>query len=127
MGAYGRYRGVVYQDRWIECTDEWVRVRGYYFPWGTKRIRYSRIKSVQRVAMSTYRGQTRLWGTANPRYWTSLDPQRGSKTEALVLNLGGFVRPFLTPDSCDAVEEAIREHAPLQPAPTDGPVQAPVI
>ncbi len=29
-----------YRDRWIECTPEDIRIRGYYFPWGTKRIPY---------------------------------------------------------------------------------------
>ncbi len=25
---------ILYRDRWIECTSEVLRVRGYYFPWG---------------------------------------------------------------------------------------------
>jgi hypothetical protein len=27
-----------YRDRWIECTPDALLVRGYYPPWGTKRI-----------------------------------------------------------------------------------------
>ena len=106
----------MYQDRWIEATDDGLRVRGYYFPWGTKRIPYRKIKRVDRVTMSAFRGQWRLWGPANPRYWASLDPHRGSKKEGLVLDLGRFVHPFVTPDDVDAVEAAIREHAGLGPA-----------
>jgi len=117
----------VYKDRWIECTDDTVRVRGYYFPWGTKRIRYSRVRSVQRVALSMFRGRARLWGTSNPRYWASLDPHRGSKHEGLVIDLGRFVRPFITPDDCAAVEAAIREHDHLGPPPEGGPPRAPII
>ena len=30
----------MYRDRWIECTPDEIRIRGYYFPWGTKRIPY---------------------------------------------------------------------------------------
>jgi hypothetical protein len=116
----------MYKDRWIECTDSDVRVRAYYFPWGTKRIRYSKIRSVQRVAMTTFRGQLRLWGTSNPRYWASLDPHRGSKKEALVLDLGRFVHPFITPDDVDAVEAEIRRHAELGPS-SGGTESGPVI
>ena len=28
-----------YRDRWIECSDDGIEIRGYYFPWGTKHIR----------------------------------------------------------------------------------------
>jgi hypothetical protein len=114
----------MYRDGWIACTEKGLRIRGYYFPWGTKHVPYDRIRSVQRVAMSQFRGQWRLWGTANPRYWASLDVHRGSKNEALVLDVGRFVHPFITPDDLDAVEACIREHAQLGPSsgePTEAP------
>jgi hypothetical protein len=44
---------VLYRDRWIECTEDAVRVRFYYFPFGTKSTPYSRIRAVQRVTLST--------------------------------------------------------------------------
>lgn len=85
-----------YRDQWIECTDEEIRIRGYYFPWGTKRIPYTSIRSVRRVDMGTLTGKGRIWGTGNLRYWASLDPRRPSKKVALILDLGRHVRPFLT-------------------------------
>lgn len=114
-----------YQDRWIECTPDAIRIRGYYFPWGTKGISYSSIRSVQRVEIAAFRGQGRIGGTANPRYWANLDPQGPQKTTGLILNLGRPVQPFLTPDDSDAVEAAIREHANLDPgteSSTPGPI-----
>jgi len=108
-----------YRDRWIECTPEGIRVRGYYFPWGTKHIPYSSIRSVERVDIGPLTGRARIWGTANPRYWASLDPQRRQKKAALILDLGRFVRPFLTPEDPDAVEAAIRENAGLGPDSED--------
>lgn len=104
-----------YRDHWIECTDTAVRVRGYYFPWGTKQIPYQKIRSVRRVAMAAMRGKGRIWGTANPRYWAGFDPGRPGKQTALILDLGGLVHPFLTPDDPDAVEEIIRRHTALGP------------
>ncbi len=100
-----------YRDRWIECTPEGIQIRGYYFPWGTKHIPYGSIRSMRRVDMGTFRGRGRVWGTANPRYWAGLDPQRPSKQVGLILNLGRFVAPFITPEDPDAVEAAIREHS----------------
>ena len=41
-----------YRDRWISCADDGIRVRGYYFPWGTKRVRYADIRSVRRVGLA---------------------------------------------------------------------------
>lgn len=102
-----------YRDRWIECTSDEVRVRGYYFPWGTKRIPYKNIRGVTQVKLTALRGKGRIWGTANPRYWLSLDPQRPRKNCGLVLDLGRYVHPFITPDDCDEVERIIRQRAGL--------------
>lgn len=114
----------MYRDRWIECAPDEIRIRGYYFPWGTKRIPYRSIRSFRRVDLSAARGRGRIWGTANPRYWASLDPGRPGKSQALILDLGRFVRPFITPDDPDAVESAIREHAHVEPT---GSSRAPIV
>jgi len=47
--------------------------------------------------------------------WASLDPGRPRKKFGLVLDLGRFVHPFITPDDVDAVEAAIREHIGGEP------------
>ena len=70
--------------------------------------------------MTTLRGQLRIWGTSNLRYWASLDPKRPTKKVALILDLGKHVQPFITPDDPDAVEKAIREHAGLGPGDLGG-------
>ncbi|WP_236795952.1 PH domain-containing protein [Amycolatopsis sp. GM8] len=82
-----------YRDRWIECTADEIRIRGYYFPWGTKRIPYRSIRSVRRVEMDALTGRGRIWGTASPRYWAGFDPGRPRKKTALILDLGRTVRP----------------------------------
>lgn len=118
-----------YQDRWIECTPDEIRVRGYYFPWGAKHIAYGRIQGLQRVAMSATRGKGRIWGTANPRYWASLDPRRPTKDVAFVLDLGRMVHPFLTPDDPGTFEAAVRAHVQLPPAPdrAEEPRRGPIV
>ncbi|MGH9096968.1 MAG: hypothetical protein ACRDWB_06055 [Acidimicrobiales bacterium] len=115
-----------YQDGRIQCTSEGVEIHGYYFPWGTKHIPYGSIRSYQRVEMGTLRGKGRIWGTANPRYWANLDPRRPGKEVGLILDLGRFVHPFITPDDPDAFEAVIRKHTDLFPA-TDEEGRGPLI
>jgi hypothetical protein len=53
-----------------------VRIGRYYFPWGTKRIPYAKIKGLRRVATSNARGRWRIWGTGNFKYWANFDTKR---------------------------------------------------
>ncbi len=102
-----------YRDRWITCDDDEIRIRAYYFPWGTKRIPYGSIRDLRRVAMDVLHGRGRIWGTGNFGYWASLDPKRPSKSIAFILDIGRHVRPFLTPDDPDAFERAVRGHVSM--------------
>jgi len=107
----------VYRDRWIECTARDILIRAYYFPWGTKHIGYGSIRSIERVEIRHFfKGKGRIWGTANPHYWASLDPQRPKKKRGFILDLGKRVKPLLTPDDPDAFEAVVRQHADLPPA-----------
>jgi hypothetical protein len=105
-----------YKDGRIECTDSDVLIRGYYFPWGTKRIPYASIRSVDRFAMTALRGKVRIWGSGDLRHWANLDPRRPRKSVGFFLDLGRRVIPFLTPDDPDAFEQIVRAH--LRPAPS---------
>jgi hypothetical protein len=98
----------LYKDRWIECTDTEVQIRGYYFPWGTKQIPYTSIRSLERFTMTALRGKGRIWGSGDLQHWANLDPARPSKSVGFFLDLGRHVVPFLTPDEPDAFEQVIR-------------------
>jgi hypothetical protein len=99
-----------YQDRWIECTDRAIVVRGYYFPWGTKRIDYAAIESLDRFTMTALRGKGRIWGSGDLRHWANLDPGRPRKSIGFFVNLGRRVIPFLTPDDPEVFERVVRAH-----------------
>jgi hypothetical protein len=105
----------LYKDRWIECTDDAIAVRGYYFPWGTKRIPYASIQSLDRFTMTALRGKGRIWGSGDLRHWANLDPRRPRKSVGFFVNLGRHVAPFLTPDDPDAFELALRPHLSSRP------------
>jgi hypothetical protein len=116
-----------YRDRWIECFPDRIEIRGYYFPWWRpKRIPFGEIQSLRRVDITASTGKLRIWGTDNPHYWLSLDPQRPRKKVGLILDVGRYVRPFITPDDPDAVEAIIRQRAGLGPD-ADSSRQAPFV
>jgi hypothetical protein len=122
-----KYRCAVsdYDDGRVRCGADAVVLRGYYLPWGSKRIPYGSIRDVRRVQTGALRGRARIWGTANPGLWANFDPQRPKKKIALILDLGKKVKPFLTPEDPDAVETLIRERTGLGPAtgtPSPGPL-----
>jgi hypothetical protein len=99
-----------YRDARIELARDGVHIRGYYFPWGNKRIPYETIRSARRVTMGALTGRARIWGTANPGYWASLDLARPRKRVAFLMDVGRRVRPFVTPDDPAAFESALIEH-----------------
>ena len=114
--------GEEYSDRWIVCSEGGISIRGYYFPWGAKHVPYGSIKGLERVQMGAFRGQARIWGTANPHYWASYDPKRPLKDVAFIFDLGKFVKPFVTPEDPDRFEAVVRGH--MEPAGQSPPGEA---
>ena len=115
-----------YQDRWIEFTDDAIVIRGYYFPWGTKRIPYAKVRHVTRVSLGALNGRARIWGTANPGIWTSLDPRRPGKRSGFLVDHGTGITPLITPDDPDTAETALRAHLP-DGTITAGSRRAPIV
>lgn len=99
-----------YRDTRITCDADGIAISGYYIPWGTKRIRYDSIRSIQRVNMGALTGRARVWGTSNPTRWANLDHRRPFKSVGFDLDIGAPVRPLLTPDDPDAFEQVVRAH-----------------
>ncbi len=100
-----------YQDPKIECTDREIIIHGYYFPWGSKRIPYSSVRSLERFDMTALRGKGRIWGSGDFRHWANLDGGRPKKSVGFYIDVGARMIPFVTPDDPDAFEAAVREHA----------------
>lgn len=104
---------VTYDDGVIACTEDALVIRRYYFPLakiGDKRIPYAKIRSVQRMPLTTW-NRYRLWGSGDFIHWYNLDPSRPSKSERLVIGLsGGTVEPVITPDDVDRVSAELAAH-----------------
>jgi hypothetical protein len=101
---------IEYHDRWIDLTDKEMVIRGYYFPWGTKRIPYDEIRHVQPISLGILNGRGRIWGTANPSVWASLDPKRPSKRNGFLIDYGRSITPLVTPDDPQAAGACLQAH-----------------
>ena len=99
---------MLYDDGRISCDDKYIVIRWYYL-WGAKRIRYSKIRTVSRKPLTIYRGKWRIWGSGDLIHWWNLDGRRPTKTEALILNVGRRVLPSITPDDVDKVEQILTQ------------------
>ncbi|SEL52214.1 hypothetical protein [Streptacidiphilus jiangxiensis] len=99
-----------YDDGAIRCDGEGVSIRCYY-PWGAKRIAYASIRGVETLSLTGANKvrRWRIWGSGDFVHWWNLDTRRPSKTAALVLDVGGRVRPTITPDDPPAVARILTD------------------
>lgn len=100
---------VLYSDCTVECDDEAITIRNYYFPGVSKRIPYSRIREVTSRSMSLWSGRLRLWGTGDFRHWYPLDTTRAAKHTAIIIDKGDAIRAVVTPDDSAAVLRILRD------------------
>lgn len=95
-----------YDDGRVACTERELLVRWYYFPAGTKRISYAKIRSVLPCPAS----KGRLWGSNDFVHWYNLDGKRFRKDAGLIVHIGRIVKPVITPDDPDAVMSVLERH-----------------
>ena len=97
-----------YSDGGIVCDDNGLTIRRYY-PWGSKHIPYSSIRSVERLPMTGINKirRWRIWGSGDFIHWWNFDAERPKKELALVIDTGHSVRPTITPDDPEAVESIL--------------------
>jgi hypothetical protein len=96
-----------YDDGRIQADGRGLVIR-WYSPLGHKRVAYGDIERVvrRRNTWSRYR----IWGSSDFRHWYNLDSTRPGKEVALMLDLGRFARPVLTPDHPDRLVDVLRRH-----------------
>jgi hypothetical protein len=83
----------LYDDGEIIGDEVGLLIKRYY-PWGSKHILYSSIRSVRHLPIRVRKW--RIWGSGRPK-----------KNVALELDTGHWIRPTITPDDADAVETII--------------------
>ncbi|MBV9231248.1 MAG: hypothetical protein JOZ18_18195 [Chloroflexi bacterium] len=101
---------IFYDDGLVQLASDGLTIRRYYFPLGTsKHIPYAQIKGVQQWHMGLWTGKGRLWGSGDLQHWFPLDLHRPRKETALILDIGTWVKPVITPDDPDRVLGLLQE------------------
>jgi hypothetical protein len=102
--------GSLYDDGCVALDEAELTLRRYYFPLATaKRIPYHRIQSITERPIGPLTGKGRVWGSGDLRHWAPLDLRRPGKSTALVLDVGGWFLPSLTPEDPQRVLSIVRE------------------
>jgi hypothetical protein len=112
--SYGTLLGMaaLYEDAGLTLDEDGISIRRYYFPFATpKRIAYRDIKGIKAHPMGWNSGKARFWGSGDPRFWFPLDVQRGQKHTLLILDVGSWVRPCITPEDPDRVIGLLKTRA----------------
>lgn len=100
---------ILYEDKYLVCDDDAITIKDYFFPIGSKRIAYKDIRSVSEMDLGLFSGRLRFWGMDLAPYWYHLDWSRAKKRRAIVLDLGEFIKPALTPEQHDMVLAVLKE------------------
>jgi hypothetical protein len=90
-----------YRDPRIETDAEALTLHWYYFPFGSKRIPWNRLRRAIEHDMGegVLGGRFRIWGSGDLVHWMPLDVRRPKKRWMYILELeGAFTRPCVTPD-----------------------------
>ncbi|HLH67390.1 MAG TPA: hypothetical protein VKV27_17010 [Solirubrobacteraceae bacterium] len=98
-----------YDDGLIATTGDALLIRRYDVLLRSRRIPYSQIREVRRIALGRLR-RFRIWGTAVPGEWFNLDPRRPRKRIGFVIDAGRPIRPVITPADPDGLVAALSAH-----------------
>ena len=102
-----RGRGALYADDVVRLDAAGLRIRRYYWPFGARRIAYDEIRGYTTRPLTVGRGQYRVHGIDLGGRWYHHDVDRSNKPLAIVLDVGGRLRPVVTPSSPNDVLEIL--------------------
>ena len=96
----------MYEDKSLSADNTGITIHRYgLFP-TTKRIPFTSIRSATPIDMGIA-GRWRVVGTGFNRNWYNWDVSRHTKTRAIVIDTGAFIRPTVTPEDPEAFTTAI--------------------
>ena len=69
----------IYSDKLVEITEYSIVFRNYYFPFGSRRVAFSKIESVVAEEPTWPNGKWRVHGTSDLLTWFPRDWKRNSR------------------------------------------------
>lgn len=103
LRAARRPARLLYADDVVRIAPDGLTVRRYYWPRGRKHIPIDAIRGYRTHGLTMGQGQYRVHGIDRHGRWYSRDRNRSDKSLAIVLDVGGRIRPVLTPTDPRAV------------------------
>jgi hypothetical protein len=101
---------LLYSDTLVEITDDAICFKDYYFPVGSKSVRFSDIERIMAVKPNWHNGQYRIQGTGDLQTWFPRDWHRPSRSELFFVYLRGSSRRIgFTVEAADQVETILRD------------------
>jgi len=95
---------ILYQDQYLLCDSDALIIENYYFPVGSKRIPYDKIRQVTLETLDFWNGGGRLWGMGLSPHWFHLDLHRWQKKHCLIVEeVDNWVQSVITPDDPEQV------------------------
>jgi hypothetical protein len=76
-----------YSDSLVEVSQTGIQFRYYYYPIGTKFVRFSDILRLEKRPPTLSNGKWRLWGTGDFRTWFPKDWRRPQRSCIFLLRL----------------------------------------
>ena len=101
---------ILYEDSYLVCNDNAITIHWYYFPVGSKRIPYSKIKKIQEFPMDFWSGGARIWGMGLSPHWFHLDINRPWKKKCIIIDEGEWIKSVITPDDPEKVRQILQAH-----------------
>ena len=99
---------VLYDDTTLTVDADGLTIKRYYFPLARpKRIAFDEITGVE-VRPTGIMSKWRLWGSHNAVTWMPLDMGRARKDHLVEFDLGGRIKPAVTPDEPERVAALVR-------------------
>lgn len=90
---------ILYEDKQVTITSDYVQIRKYYFPLATSRtILYT---EVDWIVMEDAQGVDQTWGVSRKwlNNWFPYDADRKNKTKFIAFSIRGKkMKPTITPD-----------------------------
>lgn len=83
---------LLYSDSLVEITEDTLCFKDYYFPVGSKCLRFADIENITAEKPNWLNGQFRIQGTSDLRTWFPRDWHRPSRTKIFIATLRGSSR-----------------------------------
>jgi hypothetical protein len=100
---------IVYSDKLVEITEDSILFRNYYFPFGSKTVNLTDVKSVKALEPTLWNGKWRIYGTGDFHTWFPLDKKRPDRDLIFLMTLKKrWWRVGFTVENSSVVSELLR-------------------